>query len=95
VERLLTKLVVGAWANRLEREIELLKASLPAEMPRHETTREYVGPRGLLGGPRTKEDQENPENWREETGESVCLDGLRDLLEEMLEAEDSLAEEVR
>ncbi len=93
MDKLLTKLVVRGWAARLERELELLEVTLPADLPRGEPEREYVGPRALFGGPLNTEARENPANWRETPGQLECLGGLAALAVELRLAEDDLGGE--
>ena len=68
--------------EQLMQEIEHIKEDLPENVQRH-TERVYIGttPRNLLQmmAERTKH-----ENWEDRpTGDPVCLDGLKDLVDEI------------
>ncbi len=83
-------ILIRAWRNRLEREIDILDGLLPADMPR-ETTRVYVGETILAGMIQTE--RNDPEKWQEQPGDFLALLGLRELTEELGDAADVLLRE--
>ena len=70
-------IVLANLAHRLEREINLLRAALPAEMEREEELA-YIGDRLVLQTFDT-----DPEHWRKEPGDYVALGSLTSLVNEL------------
>ena len=62
--------MVSAWAHQLGREIEILRAELPEDLPR-KSLRVYRGS-SFLGEILDRD----PEHFEEVSGEYRCLDGL-------------------
>ncbi len=78
-------ILIRAWANRLEMEIDALRVQMPESMERVQVT-EYIGSSMLPGLDR------NPESWRDVDGDDfVALAGLRNLLAELRRADEQLS----
>lgn len=77
-------ILVTAWANRLEREIEAVRAQLPGDLPRLQE-RVFVGNvvDYTIG-------QNDPSNWENRDGDFAILDGLNRLHQELTAAAESL-----
>ena len=78
-------ILVRSWANRLERELDILTDGLRDGCERHPSERQYIGPSALLLGP-TEAQKADPENWQEVPGDVILLDGLTQLVAELRQA---------
>ncbi len=84
------RLLIRAWANRLDRELELLDDALGESVERH-VERKYIGPTNWMGSV-SDTDRQNEANWQSGAGAPICLDGLYDLLAELERADKELGE---
>lgn len=76
-------ILIRAWANRLEREIELINDELPDEMERI-PNQVYIGKNPISFW------DKDPKNWKEEPGDFVITLGISGLLIELRDAEETL-----
>lgn len=76
--------LLTSWANRLEREIDLLSLSLPEDMERGKKP-VYIGKI-----PELYAIDHNPEHWTYEPGDFIAMFGLQDFLSELREGIDIL-----
>lgn len=73
-------ILIRSWANRLERELDAVRAELPDDLPRL-TTRAYTGgPFDSLLAPK------DPEKWIDLDGDYAVLEGLMRLHTELGDA---------
>lgn len=77
-------LLINAWAQRLGREIDLLRSALPDEMERLKESK-YTGT-ALLG----VVTDSNPEHWVTIDGDFAALQGLEGLKVELEQAVQTL-----
>ena len=75
-------LLVRAWADRLDTELDLLRQRLPESLERYETEVYTGGATGTL-----RWFDRNPDHWRKEKGDFVVLEGLQSFLEDLYQAE--------
>lgn len=74
---------IRSWRIRLQKEYDAIDASLPAEFNR--TTETVYKGKSLI--PILDND---PSNWVDEPRDAIVLEGLKDLIQELEEAEESL-----
>ncbi len=73
-------LLIRAWCKRLNREIDLLRDDLPADLGR-ERVKQFTGQSGVLGA-----FLPHAEDYQEVDGDYLILAGLKDLAQELEEA---------